>query len=76
MAVILLLIRIAYTLTSIVINKFDHYAGKSTVAEFEDLLGPNVPIHDAKGILIPLVTGKYWFVQESKTQEWPSELNR
>ena len=50
MAVILLLIGITFTLTSIVVNKSDLYAGESTVAEFEDPLGPNVPIGEAKGI--------------------------
>ena len=51
MAVVLLLIGITFTLTSIVVNKSDLYAGESTVAEFEDPLGPNVPIGEAKGIL-------------------------
>jgi len=51
LAGLLLLLGFAFTLTTVLINKNDLFAGESAVGEFEDPLGPNDPIGEAKGIL-------------------------
>ena len=50
-ATLLLLLGLAFTLTTILVDKDQLFAGESALAEFEDPLGPNVPIGEAKGIL-------------------------
>jgi hypothetical protein len=51
MAGLLLLVASTFALTGVLVNKNDLFASESIVAEFEDPLGPNVPIGEAKGII-------------------------
>ncbi len=50
-AALLLVLGLAFTLTTILTTTDNLFAGESAPAEFEDPLGPNVPIGEAKGIL-------------------------
>jgi len=47
----LILLGIGFSLTSIFINNRDVYAGETIIADYEDPLGPNAPIGEAKGII-------------------------
>ena len=51
MAGLLILIGVGISLTSIFINHKHVYAGETIIAEYEDPLGPNTPIGEARGII-------------------------
>jgi len=51
LAGVLLLIGLCFSLFTIMLNKQDLYADDTAVYDFEDPLGPNSPIGEAKGIM-------------------------
>ena len=51
LAGLLILIGVGISLTSIFINNKNVYAGETIIADYEDPLGPNAPIGEAKGII-------------------------
>lgn len=66
LAGLLLLIGVGFSLTSILVNNKDLYASEIISADYEDPLGPNTPIGEAKGILPGLVV---WMHNPDATNE-------
>ncbi len=66
LAALLLLIGVGFSLTSIIVSKKELFASDTIVADFEDPLGPNAPIGEAKGIIPGLVV---WMHNPDATNE-------